>query len=79
MRFRNFGKTQLGKYSANLIGKGPFNALPMGWDSLGQFIGLYMLSSLFTQHKVKKGQIFMTAPQKDKSNPGFSTKFQQRT
>ena len=28
-----------------------------------------MFSSLFTQHKVAKGQIFTTLLQKDKSNP----------
>ena len=37
----------------------------MGWENL---LG-YMLSSLFTQHKVAKGYIFTTALQKDKSNP----------
>ena len=37
----------------------------MGWEHL---LG-YMFSSLFTQHKVGKGKIFMTALQKDRLNP----------
>ena len=37
----------------------------MGWEHL---LG-YMFSSLFTQHKVGKAKIFMTALQKDRLNP----------
>ena len=37
----------------------------MGWENLSD----YMFSSLFTQNKVAKGQVFMTVLQKDKSNP----------
>ena len=37
----------------------------MGWDNL---LG-YMLSSLFIQRKVRKGKIFTTVLQNDKSNP----------
>ena len=40
----------------------------MSW---GYLLG-YMFSALFTQHKVAKWQIYMTALQKDKSNPGYS-------
>ena len=35
---------------------------------LENFLG-YMFSSLITEHKVVKGYMFMTALQKDKSNP----------
>ena len=37
----------------------------MGWENL---LG-YMFSSLFTQHKVAKGKLFMTALPKDNLNP----------
>ena len=41
----------------------------MGWEN---FLG-YMFSSLFTQNKVAKGQLFPTTLQKDKSNPDHTS------
>ena len=36
----------------------------MGWENV---LG-YMFASLYVQHKIAKGEIFMAALQKDKSN-----------